>query len=677
MALPPLPTGVAHKSVAALLAHRAELPLKGPMVAAMPGDFRLDNGIIAASIQGLTGGSGGALLDLALVRGTDALRQLVPVVGQAALGPPRYHKAQLVKTKTHVALRLDGADPALPSVVVKTEYRLTRGENGIEILTTLTNSDKARALRGYQVGDYLQWGASTPFAPDLGRMPRGRSRTPWIGAWSTSVAYGYRADPLAPFKAALAPFRSETVLRRLDLSPGATSVVRRRVFVGGAGQLASVSRALFGADARPITLVVHDETGEPLPEAEVEVYRRGKVYIAAGSLGDGRIAIKLPAGFEYLARAHGAGRQSGQIPLRWTTGQRTTQTLRTGPSARLIFEVTDEKTGEPLACKLTIEGTGDSASPWFGAPHTAQGGNTILAPQGKGVLPLPPGRYRVTVSKGPNYSLFQTTVQLQLHAGASFVAKLSQVVDRGDYRSIDPRLSRRDNLGYGVDEATEELAHAVEDVELRRFMLPAGLNLLWRGSEPEQIDRQFKRWLALLRRGLRLPAIGASTGTSVYGAERGYPRTYVRLRRGQVSSPLEIATALTDGRTMATTGPFLTLTIGGKGPGETVSLAPRRKHVELVVELQAAEWVPGGWVQLYLNGEPWGKKLPFLAGARGRRLYQRIELPIARDGFVLVYARGAENLRPVVAADVPLVAVTSPIWIDANNDGVIDPVDPR
>jgi hypothetical protein len=119
--------------------------------------------------------------------------------------------------------------------------------------------------------------------------------------------------------------------------------------------------------------------------------------------------------------------------------------------------------------------------------------------------------------------------------------------------------------------------------------------------------------------------------------------------------------ALRAGRVVATTGPLLDATLGGAGPGERFT---GRSGV-LRVRADAAPWVPVGGLAVIRDGE--------IVAARplARGEVAEISLAFERDGFVVVEVEGTSDATfSALAPGVTPLAVTNPIFVDADGDGV-------
>ncbi|MEN9798462.1 MAG: hypothetical protein RL653_2158 [Pseudomonadota bacterium] len=163
-------------------------------------------------------------------------------------------------------------------------------------------------------------------------------------------------------------------------------------------------------------------------------------------------------------------------------------------------------------------------------------------------------------------------------------------------------------------------------------------------------------WFTLLARGHRVTATGNSDSHSA-GAEAGLPRTYIFAgdsSDGSMRGLSEDAAmqALRDGKASATNGPFIEVTVNGKGLGETV-VAPDGK-ISVQVKVQAAPWVDVTRVVVRRGGADQFQRpevleeIPVPASDALVRLDVTREYTGIPDGsFIVVEAAGDRPMWPV------------------------------
>lgn len=154
--------------------------------------------------------------------------------------------------------------------------------------------------------------------------------------------------------------------------------------------------------------------------------------------------------------------------------------------------------------------------------------------------------------------------------------------------------------------------------------------------------RSLTDWYRLLACGRRLPLVGAS-GKDRNSRAVGAVRTYARLEPNQELSYGAWIEAVRAGRTFATSGPLLSLTVDGHGPGAVLSAPSEGKNVRIRAEAQSATTFDR--LEVLHNGT-------VLAAAAANL---DLEPPIAQSGWLAA--------RCWSGAGSSIVAHTSPVYI--------------
>lgn len=204
-----------------------------------------------------------------------------------------------------------------------------------------------------------------------------------------------------------------------------------------------------------------------------------------------------------------------------------------------------------------------------------------------------------------------------------------------------------------------------------------------------KIRQTLADWYALTALGVRTTAVGNSDTHYTAGILAGFPRTYVRVPE-DTPAGFDEATyvaALRGGRAIATTGPFVTLTVdGGAREGDLVKNTSGT--VRVGIRVQSASWIRPDAVRLLVDGEV---RESWALGAWGG-VWSIADHPVAigKDASVNVEVEGATPLPDWLAGEylpsdkggklcpngegaaagmIPF-AVTNPVFVDADGDGV-------
>jgi hypothetical protein len=161
-------------------------------------------------------------------------------------------------------------------------------------------------------------------------------------------------------------------------------------------------------------------------------------------------------------------------------------------------------------------------------------------------------------------------------------------------------------------------------------------------------------WYQLLDSGIRIPLVGASSKAD-NRQPLGKPRTYARLPDGEEFSYPAWIKAVRAGRTFATSGPLLLLTINGEQPGAVIELPARGGSVRVRARAQGTS--PFGRLEIVSSG-----RVVVAEAASGSPSAALVEtdLPVHESGWLA--ARCGGEVTPD-AGDPPPFAHTSAVYV--------------
>jgi len=198
-----------------------------------------------------------------------------------------------------------------------------------------------------------------------------------------------------------------------------------------------------------------------------------------------------------------------------------------------------------------------------------------------------------------------------------------------------------------------------------------------RGGDTLEATDRLKAWFHLLNQGRRVVAVGGSAAGSGWDAHSLGARTYLLRDSADASEPgaafsAAIRSLVDHPAAFVSNGPFLEVTADGAQIGST--LHPKAGSVALRVKVLAPGWVDVSGALVFFNGRPVSELKP--TGRDGGCVLDRtVNLPVERDGWIVVLVQGQRGMAPVYAdqAGVGAVpfAVTNPFWVDADGDGVV------
>ncbi len=212
-------------------------------------------------------------------------------------------------------------------------------------------------------------------------------------------------------------------------------------------------------------------------------------------------------------------------------------------------------------------------------------------------------------------------------------------------------------------------------------------------ANPSAWFNEFKQvradWFALLNQQTPTTftkALGLSSARFSLDTPVGHARTY--LKTGSTTLKQEdlgpVLSALKSGAAVASTGPLLDVAVGAAGPGSLVS-GPV-SSVNLSVVITAGDWVPVDEVRVVVNGQV--VQTVNVAATFTRTDLRTwsgnltVNLPSGKDAWIVVEAGVPLGTSGAYAPASPWakiyrgiypVAVTNPIFVDANGGGYVPP----
>lgn len=309
-------------------------------------------------------------------------------------------------------------------------------------------------------------------------------------------------------------------------------------------------------------------------------------------------------------------------------------------------------------------------------------GSEVSAPFGHvSVFPLDPARAPVEARVGDANELFR---RLRVEPNPLGVVPLIQLnhprlegIGAFARLGLDPLTGTSADPAYGRDfDALEilsgNLALGYDEPP------PSACNA------PGPAHAALRDWFHLLDLGERPAALGNSGSHPLRASVAGYPRNYVRLERDEPAGIQAgaLAEAVRAKRVFTTTGPFLEFSVAGTEMGGTARAT--EGHARLSVRVRAASWVDCDRVRVWVDGAL-AATLPVADSRTPLRLEQELELclrgacelhgrtgatPAPHDAWVVLVVEGDDPLTPVLESAARSLAVSNPVWIDGDGDGL-------
>ncbi|MCC7539043.1 MAG: PHP domain-containing protein [Deltaproteobacteria bacterium] len=473
-AAPPQPARIARIENASQL-------LTGPGATGRIGDYRLENGRVVFVIDQIGPGhgfafSGGNLVDAAPAGGHDELAQVFGYHGSFPRQPVWERLTTRQEDRGAAVIRVEGRDSEEPRILLVTDYVLYPGVDVLLMRTQVINQTGA-PLEQFPVGDVIQWGSTRHFAPGPGFDLEGEWSGRWVAGVGTRTSYAYVAtegDIAGPSGSTWSDF----IAQRVDVPAGGIARAERLFVVGDRGDVASaLGRALWARreeTGKIVGFAFDRRTRQPVTDARLEISdAEGRPYANVAANAQGALEADLPAG-RYSARAWAPGRTGpAAFPVVLRPGSVSRGEVDLSAPGRLVVEIRDPAAGEGPAGRMpgriTLRGIAPTPDPFLGPEHEAAGsGPNGYTPTGVLTLPVPPGRYRLTVSRGPEYAIANAEVTVPEGGTARAAAALRRVVDTTGYvacdfhqhttQSADAASTLRDRLVANAGEGLEVVA---------------------------------------------------------------------------------------------------------------------------------------------------------------------------------------------------------------------------
>jgi hypothetical protein len=193
-----------------------------------------------------------------------------------------------------------------------------------------------------------------------------------------------------------------------------------------------------GADRGPVTVYVADNAERPWMITEVT---------------DGQTRIPLPPG-SYHAWVSAAGHSVGDPEPFALTAQSSGEVpveLVLPPGGTLRVTARDEASGRELPVRITVRGVAPTGDPNLGPHHQGAGaGPVVVAASGRAFFHVPPGKYTVTVSHGPEWSIAQRDVTVTESLRGDVDVRLSHEVPMPGWVGCDLHVHARPSYDSAV-----------------------------------------------------------------------------------------------------------------------------------------------------------------------------------------------------------------------------------
>jgi len=461
------------------------IPTFGPLARARPGDIALSDGEITIVVSQAV--HGGRWIDAALAADDnyDYLGWTAPVYDNRLDSAYKVETVEIVRDgpDARPAVLVRGEDRDRPGLAIETRYEIIPASHTVVLTTRLRNAT-TQTLDALWPGDRIQWGTDDVFVPYVGnirRPTRGAVTAEWLCAWQDDFCMG-----ITPAEGSLRvefDKKGATLFYggRARLAPG-EDLSYRRYFPLRKRQIAAVSEFAWKLRGKPLGWLegeVHETVSDrPVPDCRVEVLSSPRNPGSPGTRSltwvytndKGRFRVALPAGRFFVWTHRAVGRRGESIGISYDIAAgkttRTRRPLQVSPKVLLHFEVTDADTGEPLPCKLIFQSFPGQPTVDFGPEWHGPGArNVYYSATGKGKVNISAGRYRVYVSRGPEYEMAVRDIKVAYSQNNRFEARLKRVIRMDDFISVDLGVRTSRSPGCKVTPRDRVVAAAAEGLQ--------------------------------------------------------------------------------------------------------------------------------------------------------------------------------------------------------------------
>lgn len=242
--------------------------------------------------------------------------------------------------------------------------------------------------------------------------------------------------------------KSETAAKRArGAAPAKPARLDMSVLVGATSQRiwGRLSRVLHAPVAR-VTGVV---TGTKERAHVIALDEESRPQLRAIVDGQGRFSFEAPASaIQWYAQLEALHTSA---PVRFTPGTAWDLRLDVSPGGELRVRMFDVDTKAPIVARLLVHGIEGTLDPSFGPDYRASGAGPLMdVLEGEVHTPLPAGRYRVSATKGVEYSIDAEEVEIVSGRTQSIELGLRHVVSTPGMVGCDLHVHARPSFDTPV-----------------------------------------------------------------------------------------------------------------------------------------------------------------------------------------------------------------------------------
>ncbi|MFT5469028.1 MAG: hypothetical protein ACI8UO_004142 [Verrucomicrobiales bacterium] len=224
--------------------------------------------------------------------------------------------------------------------------------------------------------------------------------------------------------------------RMVTLRTGEEINIKRLIMVGNSPAEAIGLTAAHLDESGVIEAALVDPDGKPVTDAALWIPVTGRARIPAYSDERGKISIPFLKGkFDAFLRA--PGRPKLELEIDTMARAEVAPEIPLGAVSAIAFQVTDGD-GASIPCKAQFHGIDGTPQPNLGPTIRAHGCvDQWHSERGDFEVRIPPGKYRVVVTRGPEYGHHEEEVTVEPGETSTVEARLEHQVDSSGWISAD------------------------------------------------------------------------------------------------------------------------------------------------------------------------------------------------------------------------------------------------
>lgn len=341
--------------------------------------------------------------------------------------------SQALQKAISVSVKADGTEDRPEAIVT---YELGPADRFLTVTTKFTNRSQADQTVSLE-DDLLVDGRKE----DMVRTADGTSDRFWLYDRYWGQAYGLDCEGCklqltSDQRIHAIKYITNEDVSKVKLEPGKSYQLKRRLYPGANTiDVNSIAANLNASNSSTIQMAVVNKQGRPIPRALVEFKRGQTVYGSARTDNDGSITAVLPND-QWTADVFALGNQIGTNVVVASDKRPALLSVDFDPGT-IVATITDSN-GQAIACKTEFTPQGDNAKLNFG-PETAEFAvkNLVYSANGKFNQSMPPGKYAVTISHGPEFDAVFTELTIPPGQSVPLNAKLLRSVETPGWISTD------------------------------------------------------------------------------------------------------------------------------------------------------------------------------------------------------------------------------------------------